>query len=84
MLSAKAQSMSGTWYRDTGSEMGTTLNIAIGMSAYALVDRATWVTFNNRADFEISVENERIHFNQYVLVTINDANCPNINLEKLV
>ena len=82
LLSIKVQSMSGTWYRETGSGMGTTLNIAIGMGAYALVDRATWVTFNNRADFEIIVENERILFNQYGLVTINDANCPNINLEK--
>ena len=74
--------MSGTWYRETGSGMGTTLNIAIGMGAYALVDRATWITFNNRADFEIIVESERILFNQYGLVTINPANCPNINLEK--
>ena len=82
LLSIKVQSMSGTWYRETGSGMGTTLNIAIGMGAYALVDRATWVTFNNRADFEIIVENERILFNQYGLVTINDANCPNMNLEK--
>ena len=82
LLSIKVQSMSGTWYRETGSGMGTTLNIAIGMGAYALVDRATWVTFNNRADFEIIVENERILFNQYGLVTINQANCPNINLEK--
>ena len=82
LLSIKVQSMSGTWYRETGSGMGTTLNIAIGMGAYALVDRATWVTFNNRADFEIIVENEKILFNQYGLVTISDANCPNINLEK--
>ncbi|MDG2373232.1 MAG: substrate-binding domain-containing protein [Paracoccaceae bacterium] len=82
LLNIKVRSMSGTWYRETGSGMGTTLNIAIGMGAYALVDRATWITFNNRADFEIIVESERILFNQYGLVTINPANCPNINLEK--
>ena len=82
LLNIKVRSMSGTWYRETGSGMGTTLNIAIGMGAYALVDRATWITFNNRADFEIIVESERILFNQYGLVTINPDNCPNINLEK--
>ncbi len=30
---------SGTWYRETGSGMGATLNAAVGMGAYALTDR---------------------------------------------
>ena len=33
---------SGTWYRETGSGMGPTLNTAAGMDAYALTDRGTW------------------------------------------
>ncbi|MDE2647618.1 MAG: substrate-binding domain-containing protein [Paracoccaceae bacterium] len=82
LLSIKVQNMSGTWYRETGAGMGTTLNIAVGMGAYTLVDRATWITFNNREDFEIIVENEKILFNQYGLVSINATNCPNINLTK--
>ncbi len=32
---------SGSWYRETGSGMGATLNAAVGMGAYALTDRGT-------------------------------------------
>ncbi len=32
-----------TWYRETGSGMGPTLNTASGMNAYALTDRGTWL-----------------------------------------
>ena len=41
---------SGTWYRETGSGMGPTLNTAAGMDAYALTDRGTWLSFENRAE----------------------------------
>ena len=41
---------SGTWYRETGSGMGPTLNTAAGMDAYALTDRGTWLAFENRAE----------------------------------
>ena len=47
---------SGQWYRETGSGMGATLNIAVGMNAYALTDRATWTKFGNKGDFQIHVE----------------------------
>ena len=46
---------SGQWYRETGSGMGATLNIAVGMNAYALTDRATWTKFGNKGDFQIHV-----------------------------
>ena len=36
-----AADASGTWYRETGSGMGATLNAAVGMGAYALTDRGT-------------------------------------------
>ena len=35
---------SGKWYRETGSGMGATLNAAIGMGAYVMTDRATWIS----------------------------------------
>ena len=44
-----AAGASGTWYRETGSGMGPTLNTAAGMDAYALTDRGTWLSFENRA-----------------------------------
>src|SRR5690349_10576151 len=55
----------GTWYRETGSGMGATLNTAAAMDAYALTDRGTWLSFKNRRDLTISVEGDQRMFNQY-------------------
>ena len=66
-----AASASGTWYRETGSGMGTTLNIATGMNAYTMTDRATWVAFANKRDFRIMVEGDRRLFNQYGAILVN-------------
>jgi tungstate transport system substrate-binding protein len=70
---------SGQWYRETGSGMGATLNIAVGMNAYALTDRATWTKFGNKGDFQIHVEGDRKLFNQYGVILVNPEKCPNVN-----
>ncbi len=69
---------SGTWYRSTGSGMGATLNIASGMGAYALTDRATWISFKNKADFEIVVEGDNSLFNQYGVIRVSSEKCPGV------
>ncbi len=61
----------GTWYRETGSGMGPTLNTASGMNAYALTDRGTWLNFRNRGDLTILVEGDRRLFNQYGVMLVN-------------
>ena len=63
----------GSWYRETGSGMGATLNTAAGMNAYALTDRGTWLSFKNRADLVISVEGDKRLFNQYGVMLVNPA-----------
>lgn len=63
----------GPWYRDTGSGMGATLNTAAGLNAYALTDRATWLSFRNRGELVISVEGDRRLFNQYGVILVNPA-----------
>jgi tungstate transport system substrate-binding protein len=68
----------GVWYRDTGSGMGPTLNVAAGMNAYALSDRSTWLSFKNRADLIISVEGDRRLFNQYGVMLVNPARHPHV------
>jgi len=68
----------GPWYRDTGSGMGPTLNIASGMSAYALTDRGTWLSFKNRGDLVISVEGDQRLFNQYGVILVNPAKHPHV------
>ena len=72
---------SGTWYRETGSGMGATLNAGIGMGAYVLTDRATWVTFDNKQDFSILVEGDEDLFNQYGVILVNPEVCPNVNAD---
>ena len=69
---------SGDWYRSTGSGMGATLNTAAGMGAYALTDRATWISFKNRGDLQISVEGDEKLFNQYGVILVNPAKHPHI------
>ena len=67
---------SGTWYRETGSGMGATINAAIGMGGYTLSDRATWVTFAQKADFKILVEGDKRLFNPYGVMLVSPQKCP--------
>ena len=62
---------SGSWYRETGSGMGATLNVAVGMGAYALADRGTWIGFKNKASFKILFDGDPVLFNQYGVILIN-------------
>lgn len=71
-------SVSGTWYRETGSGMGATLNAGIGMGAYVMADRATWISFKNKRDFEILVEGDDNLFNQYGVILVNPAKHPRV------
>ena len=67
------------WYRSTGSGMGATLNTAIGLGAYVLTDRATWISFGNKTDFHIMTEGDDQLFNQYGIILVNQEKCPNVN-----
>ena len=70
---------SGTWYRETGSGMGATLNAAAGMGAYALADRATWLAFQNKGDLEVLVEDDPPLFNPYGVILVNPAKHAHVN-----
>lgn len=63
----------GSWYRETGSGMGPTLNTASAMNAYALTDRGTWLSFKNRGNLGIVVEGDQRLFNQYGVMLVNPA-----------
>jgi tungstate transport system substrate-binding protein len=64
---------SGTWYRETGSGMGASLNMAAASDAYLLTDRATWLAFKNRAGLKILVEGDKRLFNPYGVILVNRA-----------
>jgi tungstate transport system substrate-binding protein len=63
----------GSWYRETGSGMGPTLNLASAQGAYALTDRGTWLAFKNRGDLVPLVEGDQRLFNQYGVILVNPA-----------
>lgn len=73
-----APKASGTWYRETGSGMGATLNTASAMNAYALSDRGTWLKFKNRGELTIVVEGDERLFNPYGIILVNPAKCPKV------
>ncbi len=64
-------SSSGTWYRETGSGMGATLNVAAGMNAYTLTDRATWIAFKNKQSLKIVNQGDAMLFNQYGIIMVS-------------
>ena len=72
---------SGSWYRETGSGMGATLNVAVGMGAYTLTDRATWISFNNKQQHGVLLQGDNALFNQYGIILVNSDKCPHVNSE---
>ena len=72
---------SGDWYRETGSGMGATLNAGVGIGAYVLTDRATWISFGNKGDFGIVVEGDPELFNQYGVILVSPERCPSVKAE---
>ncbi len=75
------QTGKGTWYRETGSGMGPTLNTASAMGAYAFTDRGTWLSFKNRDDLGIAVEGDTKLFNQYGIMLVNPARHAHVKKE---
>lgn len=71
---------SGSWYRETGSGMGATLNVAAGMGAYTLTDRATWLAFGNVHGLEVLVEGDPTLFNQYGVILVNPERHPKVRV----
>jgi len=72
---------SGSWYRETGAGMGPTLNTAAAMDAYALTDRGTWLSFDNRQNLATLVEGDPRLFNQYGIILVNPERHPHVKAE---
>lgn len=73
-VSLKPHQMESDWYKETGSGMGNTLNIAAAMDAITLTDRATWISFRNKSNLAVIFENHPALFNQYGLVLVKPRN----------
>ncbi|MEX2208893.1 MAG: substrate-binding domain-containing protein [Myxococcota bacterium] len=68
----------GDWYRETGSGMGPTLNVASGMDAYTLTDRGTWLSFRNRGEGVVLVQGDERLLNPYGVMLVNPAKHPHV------
>lgn len=68
----------GAWYRAVGQGMGAAINTAVGMGAYILSDRASWLNFGNKGDLAIQFEGDPVLFNQYAFIPVNPAKHPSV------
>jgi len=70
---------SGKWYKETGAGQSTTLSMSVAMQAYALTDRASFISFKNKNNIKILVSDFKSLKNQYGIIEINEKNCPSSN-----
>ena len=70
------------WYRAAGAGMGATLNIATGMGAYVLSDRASWLNFANKDGLTILFQGDAALFNQYAYLPVDPARQPHVKIEQ--
>lgn len=66
----------GAWYRETGSGMGATLNIAAAMGAHTLTESGTWANFGNRGGLAVLHDHGLV--NPYGVILVNPQRHPHI------
>jgi len=69
------------WYLETGQGQGATLLVASEKGAYALVDRGTYLVFQQNLDLDILVEGDPVLLNVYHVITVNPEKWPETNSE---
>lgn len=69
----------GAWYMETGAGMGAALNMSVGLDAYTLSDRATWVRFRNKLGHALLFEGGADLANQYGIIAVSPEHCPGAN-----
>lgn len=68
---------SGSWYIETGQDMGETLTIASQKQAYTLTDRGTFLATSN-LDSEIVYEGSADLQNPYHVIVVDEAGATNV------
>lgn len=76
-----ATTLPSTWYQAAGAGMGASLNVASGMNAYILSDRASWLKFGNKGDLTLLFAGDPVLFNQYAYLPVSSAKHPHVNAE---
>jgi len=70
-----------TWYKPVGAGMGASLNTAVGLDAYILTDRASWLNFNNKGGLAVVYQGDPALFNQYGFLPISAERHPHVKAE---
>lgn len=68
-------------YVSAGQGMGATLGMAAEMGAYTLADRATWLTYDDKAGLEIVCEKSAGLLNPYGVIPVSASVGEHINTE---
>lgn len=68
----------GSWYHSVGAGMGAALNTAVGLDAYVLSDRASWLNFGNKDGLALLFQGDPALFNQYAFLPVNPKKNSNV------
>lgn len=68
-----------SWYTESGTGMGQTLQIADQRRAYTISDRATYLSFQDRVKLAILVERDERLLNIYHVIAVNPEKFPAVN-----
>lgn len=66
----------GAWYVSAGQGMSAVLLMANERKAYTLTDRATYLTYKQRPNLEVLLQNQAPLFNPYCVIATNPARYP--------
>jgi tungstate transport system substrate-binding protein len=64
----------GSWYTESGSGMGDTLNIASERGGYTISDRGTYLALRDRLALDVLLEGDPALLNVYHVILVNPAN----------
>jgi tungstate transport system substrate-binding protein len=73
------------WYAQAGQGMMATITIAAEKNGYTLADRGTYIKYENtlagNPPLKILVEGDQTLLNQYAVIAVNPAKCPQAKLD---
>jgi tungstate transport system substrate-binding protein len=70
----------GSWYQESGTGMGDTLNIANERDAYTITDRGTYLALSDRLDLAILSEGDKALINIYHVIAVNPERYDTVNI----
>jgi len=69
----------GSWYQQSGTGMGATLNIANEKQGYTLTDRATYLSQKNNIKLDILAQGDKSLLNIYHVMQVNPEKFSKVN-----